>query len=395
MNALPAAPPGPRDPKRIGPRLSLFDAGKNPVVGGARTAEDHTLQAIRVDGETVGWLGLRKRERLSHPLDQGFLRQQRKAFYVVGGLMLLLAAVAAFLFSRHMLAPIRRLIEGTRALTRLKFDTRIAVETRDELGRLASDFNELAGTLQQYETRQRQWLSDISHELRTPLSVLQGEIEALQDGVRAPAPETLASLHAEVLRLSRIVEELHDLSTSESGNFRLNRTPLRPVDVLQRTLDLFRRRFEEQHITVEEEPGGDAEVELRADEDRLVQLFSNLLENSLRFTDAPGILKVRHDVGYGAWILHLEDSAPAVPKDSLGRLFDRLFRVDASRSRSRGGSGLGLSICKHIVEAHGGLIQASPGALGGLHVEIRIPLDEDRRKGISSHDDLHNPDRGG
>jgi two-component system sensor histidine kinase BaeS len=146
-----------------------------------------------------------------------FLKQQARAFYMVGTIILALAALVAFLLSRHLLAPVQQLIKGTRRLTSRKFDTRINVSTTDELGQLAEDFNQMAQTLEKYEQLRQQWISDIAHELRTPLSILRGEIEALQDGIREASPERLDSLHGEVVHMSRIVSNLHDLSLAESA----------------------------------------------------------------------------------------------------------------------------------------------------------------------------------
>ena len=156
--------PGPsRRIQRLARRLALFDADKQHIAGGrARDAQDgYTLQVIAVDGQTVGWLGLHKREHLANPLAVGFLSQQSQMLYIIGGGILLLAAVVAFLLSRHLLAPVDKLMAGTQAIMSRRFDTRIEVESKDELGQLAADFNTMAQTLESYEHMRRQWISDI------------------------------------------------------------------------------------------------------------------------------------------------------------------------------------------------------------------------------------------
>jgi len=367
-----------RNPERpafgIEHRLALFDEQKKPVAGRAESIAGHTLQEIAVQGKTVGWLGLRNEKNPSNPLDMAFLKQQARAFYIVGALMLALAAVVAFLLSRHLLAPVQQLIAGTRSLTSRKFDTRINVNSSDELGQLAGDFNQMAQTLQQYEQLRQQWISDIAHELRTPLSILRGEIEALQDGIREASGERLESLHGEVVHMSKIVSNLHELSLAESAALHFKKEPVNLVQALRACLQKFHARFDECGIALVDELGDTESIIIPGDKDRLTQVFSNLLENTLRYTDCPGSLTVRQLCTRSEMLLQFADTKPAVPTESLGRLFDRLYRVDPSRSRSQGGSGLGLSICKTIIEAHNGTIKAQHAATGGLQIEIMLPL---------------------
>jgi len=368
-------------------RLSLFDELKAPIAGRARSVEGHALREIKVDDKTVGWLGLRKHERLSHPLDVAYLQEQSKVFYVAGAAMLLLVAVVSYFLSKNMLAPVKELTAGTRALTSLKLETRIDVRSKDELGQLAADFNVMAKTLEQSEQMRRQWLTDISHELRTPLSILRGEIEAMQDGVRETSGHNLDSLHSEVIYLSKIVNDLHDLSLAETGALPLNKKTVDPVQVLKETVRLFETRFAQHQIAVFDELVSDQKVALKGDGDRLTQLFSNLFENALRYIDRPGHLRIWQTRGENPLVLHVEDSGPGVPDASVERLFDRLYRVDHARTRARGGSGLGLSICKSIVEAHGGKISAANGPSGGLRFDIELPLISGQDAGIREDDD--------
>jgi two-component system sensor histidine kinase BaeS len=371
--------PFPRNGRRIqrlARRLVLFDADKQHIAGGrARVSYDgYTLQAISVDDQTVGWLGLHKRENLTNPLAVGFLKQQSQMLYFIGGGILVLAAIVALLLSRHLLTPVRKLAAGTRTLASRHFDTRIDVESKDELGQLAADFNTMAQTLEEYERMRRQWISDIAHELRTPLSILHGEIEALKDGVRQVNSDTLDSLYSEAMHLNKIVSDLHELSLADTGALSIQKVPVDAVAVLNETLGHFKQGFSENQITIENNLESHPPISVIGDGDRLKQLFSNLLENTLRYADAPGTLKIGQGHTGNRLILFFEDSGPGVPKGELGRLFDRLYRVDRSRSRTRGGSGLGLSICKSIVTALGGEIRAVNGNSGGLRIEVELPL---------------------
>jgi len=361
---------------RISRGLAVFDEKKQIVVGGPAdsASENYTLQEITVDGRMVGWLGLHKRQQLTDPLVVAFIKNQFAAIYLVAAGILMLAALASFLLSKHFLAPVRQLMEGTQSLAEFKFDTRIDVNTRDEIGQLAADFNRMAHTLKNYETMRRQWISDISHELRTPLAVLRGEVEALQDGVRSLSAGTLESLHSEILRLSKLVDGLHQLSLADSQCLLAQKDPVKPLAVLAEMVGLFRSRFERREISVTADISPAEVLLILGDADRLAQLFSNLLENTLNYTDSPGSLKIyeRHDAG--KLTICFEDSAPGVPEEALERLFDRLYRVDKSRNREMGGSGLGLAICKQIVESHGGKITAAPASAGGLLIRVEFPL---------------------
>jgi two-component system sensor histidine kinase BaeS len=362
--------------RRLARRLAVFDADKQHIAGGRAGVSyvGYTLQEITVSGQTAGWLGLHKREPLANPLAVGFLKQQTQALYLIGGAILVLAAIVAFFLSKHLLAPIRKLTAGTQALASREFDTRIEVESGDELGQLAADFNTMAQTLEQYERLRQQWISDIAHELRTPLSILSGEVEALQDGVREVNPDTLDSLRAEARHLSKIVNDLHELSLADAGVLSIKKEPLDPGPVLKEILSHFQTRFEENQITVENHVANDPPVTVTGDADRLQQLFSNVLENTLRYADSPGTLKIWQACTENRWTLLFEDSGPGVPAEALERLFDRLYRVDKSRSRKQGGSGLGLSICRSIVNTLGGEIRAANAASGGLRIEIELPM---------------------
>ena len=370
-------PPGDRnlEPGRMpGPQLTLFDDGKKPLTGdGKASAEEYQLRAVTVDNRTVGWLGLKKRDRLMHPLDVEFLRHQARTFYAIGGVALILAVFVTIALSRHLLAPVKKLAEGTRALTSRRFDTRVEIGSRDEFGQLADDFNTMARELERYETMRRQWIVDISHELRTPLAILRGEIEAMQDGVREMTPKALDSLHIEVMHFNRIVHDLHDLSLIESRSFDFEPAPVNALDVLDETLQSFRTLFEQRGIRIEKKVGDMENATIMADADRLKQLFSNVLQNTLRYARAPGVLQISREFAPDRLTLHFDDSGPGVPEESLPRLFDRLYRVDRARSRALGGSGLGLAICKGIVDCFGGGIEASKAPLGGLRITVSFP----------------------
>ncbi|HPY42607.1 MAG TPA: ATP-binding protein, partial [Thiolinea sp.] len=237
---------------------------------------------------------------------------------------------------------------------------------------------QLAESLQRHQEQRAQWIADISHELRTPLAVLRSEIEAIQDGIRSPTPERIRSLHVEVLSLGKLVDDLHQLSMSDAGDTDTSEVEL--LDANELLHDLVQsnsNRLASKGLSLEPQLS-EQPLRVQADYKSLRQVFGNLLENSYRYTDSPGRVVLGSQVKGNKAVLTVLDSSPGVPDAALPRLFDRLFRVDKSRSRALGGSGLGLSICKNIVEGLGGKIYAQHSPLGGLAVYVELPLADEK-----------------
>jgi two-component system sensor histidine kinase BaeS len=285
--------------------------------------------------------------------------------------MVCLAAVAAWWLARLLVTPLLRITDATHRLSGGDYDVRIPVLGQDELGRLSHDFNQLAQALAQHERLRRSFMADMSHELRTPLAVLKGELEAIEDGVRASTPATLASLRSEVDTLTKLVDDLFDLSLSDVGALRYRMAEVDVGELLEVALTAFSVRFSERGLKVEQRIA--SPLPILADEGRLQQLFNNLLENCARYIDQGGTLRIRCNVIDSNAVIELEDSGPGVPPDIIPHLFERFFRVESSRTRAQGGAGLGLAICRNIVAAHGGSITATQGQLGGLLVRVRLP----------------------
>jgi two-component system sensor histidine kinase BaeS len=370
------APPGARRPPRHGPpdlmpRLVLVDANGAQVVGRPDVSPEAPTLAIESNGVRVGALRLAPLPQPSDAVDVAFAREQLASASIAAAVVLALALVVAFAFARRLLKPVNALASGTRSLAAGDYARRIDVERDDELGRLAVDFNHLAATLEQHRDARRRWGADIAHELRTPLSVLRGEIQALQDGVRAPTAAALDSLNAECERLGSLIEDLYELSLADAGalEYRFERVDL--AEIVEDIVDAQRSACADAGLALES--AIDAAVPVRGDARRLSQLVANLLANARRYTDAPGRIRIEARAMRGGAELIVEDTAPGVPHDALPRLFDRLYRVENSRSRAAGGAGLGLAICRAIVEAHGGRIEATASPLGGLRVVVEFP----------------------
>ena len=361
-----------RDPLAVSPRISVLDAAGNLLFGPPAGDTPVRIEPIFVGGEVVGNLHLNPLQTLVGDLDQQFSQQQARWIYGTAMFAFLLAVALAVMFSRHIVSPISRLTSGTKALADGRYTERLTVQSSDELGGLARNFNVLAETLERNQNAQRQWIADISHELRTPLSVLRGELQAVEDGVRAFDETTRKSLSSEVERLTKLVNDIYQLSVADVGALRYRKEIADVGQVLEDTVDLFEARIRDAGLELETRfPAGPLEALI--DVNRLGQLFTNVLENTVRYTDKGGRVLVACAQQGKDIVISIEDSAPSVPADALPRLFERLYRVETSRDRQTGGAGLGLAICKRIAHALGGSISASPSPLGGVKLVVRLP----------------------
>jgi two-component system sensor histidine kinase BaeS len=352
-------------------RLALLDAQRRAVLGNPDLSEGAAVRPVVVEDRVVGWIARSPYRRISTAADLAFQQQQLRAAWIIAGLALAVAALVAVVLARVFLLPVKRVAEATHRLAAGNYATRVEVRSTDELGRLAEDFNHLAQALERNEALRRRFMADVSHELRTPLAVLSGELEALEDGVRPLTRESLASLRAEVNALGKLVNDVNQLALADSGALAYRKETLDVVPLVAQALESHRERLAERSLAVETAWNGAAPV--FGDADRLRQMFRNLLENSARYTERGGRVRVAARREGEQVIVEFDDSAPGVPADALPQLFERFYRVEGSRSRANGGTGLGLAICRSIVAAHGGDISAAPSPLGGLRVSVSLP----------------------
>ncbi|NHZ42911.1 ATP-binding protein [Massilia aquatica] len=233
--------------------------------------------------------------------------------------------------------------------------------------------NMLLRELEAGEAARVQWVADTSHELRTPITILATHLDAMQDGIIAPTPDKLAVLSDTVREMERLVSDLHVLARADAGAQALLCQQVDLAELCGEVAAAFAPRLASHplHYRLIDElaPG----CLVQADRQRLGQVLSNLIGNSLRYTDPGGALYLTLALAGPHIVIRVEDSAPGVPDAALARLFERFYRVDESRSRASGGSGLGLAICDAIVAGHGGRMQASHAPLGGLRIDILLP----------------------
>lgn len=367
----PPPPPPPGAPMAINAVIFLADSHYNLILGPPDKKQAVYWLPIIVDKATVGYIGFFRNVRITNRLDKFFLYKFQSNFgWVILG-MILLSAVIALVLARQLVKPVERLRVAAQKITSGQYKTRIDKLSQDELGELSRDFNRLAETLSKNLDARQQWVADISHELRTPVSVLQGELEALQDGVRSLTGEAIDSLHQEIVRLSHLVNDLHQLSLSDMGALSYKHEIINVTDILSEVITSRVTLLEDKKIEIVFDDKQD--IILFGDYHRLTQLFYNLINNSIAYTRHGGCIHIESRIQDGEVELVWEDSSPGVDDDDLTKLFDRLYRADKSRNRNKGGSGLGLAICENIVKAHGGTIVASHSRLGGVKFTMLFP----------------------
>jgi signal transduction histidine kinase len=292
---------------------------------------------------------------------------------LAGAISAAIALGLARLMARGMTQPIRDMADAATRLSRGEYGERVAVESRDEIGQLAETFNRMATELENVERLRRDLVANVSHELKTPISALRAHLENLLDGVEEPNRETLQVMLEQSERLTRLVEELLDLSRLESGGVTLTMEPVRLGPLVRQVA---------REVQVGRDPtvgfGNEVADDLapvRADRERLHQVLFNLLDNAFRFTPAGGSVTVAATRVNGSVEVTVEDTGPGIPDEHLPFVFERFYRVDSARSRGDGGTGIGLTIVRSVVEAHGGHIWAERRADGGSRFRFELPVD--------------------
>ncbi|ARU56982.1 signal transduction histidine kinase [Oleiphilus messinensis] len=388
-----------RKKHRAGGGFGLLDAEKTLLAGDFRARSQSQYIAIRVDGaesglkrndnirssNIVGWIAFNSRDRIIEHFDLDIASELRSNFLIISILVIFLSGLVSFPLSIFLVRRVKSLAQATHHIASGHFETRLKVTSRDEIGVLFRDFNHLAQSLEKHDTERKRWIADVSHELRTPLAIMKGELEAMADGIRSASPENIRSAQDEVENLSRLVDDLYDLTKSDLGALQYKKQNLDLLPILQHELNILRDHGSKKSLSIIDDIDrlrDGTGIPLWADENRLKQLFRNLFQNAVQYTDYPGTIQVFVSIIRGRsgvdseknWVeIILEDSKPGVPEDHLERIFDPLFRVDAARNRRTGGSGLGLAICRRIVDGHNGRLSAAQSSLGGVRFTVRLP----------------------
>lgn len=294
-------------------------------------------------------------------------------FFVWGGLIAVaIAVLVTFLLSRRTLAPVKALAAAAQRLGQGDFSQRVSVEDRSEMGQLARSFNLMAGELEQAEQMKRNMVADVAHELRTPLSNIRGYLEAVRDGVVKADTDTIRSIDEEAALLSRLVDDLQELSLAEAGELKLVCQAEDVSRLIMQSVAAERSRATAKGLSLSVEmPHGLPAVSI--DSQRISQVLRNLLDNAVAHTAEGSITVVVRQ--QDNWVeISVADTGEGIPEEDLPNIFERFYRVDKSRTRATGGSGLGLTIAKYLVEAHGGIIEARSEKGKGSRFSFTVPV---------------------
>jgi signal transduction histidine kinase len=286
----------------------------------------------------------------------------------------LVALIASLVISRNIVAPVRSMTNASGRIAEGHYDERVTLQGNDELSQLAKSFNQMAEQLEQVESMRRQLIGDVAHELRTPLTAIKGSAEALMDGVLPASDETYSQIHAEAERLSHLVDDLQELSRVESRAAQLDIYPADSTALIRTVTKRLQHQFDEKRVTLTSSLPHDP-IMILVDGDRMIQVLTNLIGNALQYTPENGTVTVSIERDKNEARISVRDTGFGIPADHLKHIFDRFYRVDKSRSRAYGGSGIGLTIARHLVEAHGGKIWAeSAGENKGSEFLFTLPL---------------------
>lgn len=315
-------------------------------------------------------------QALIDDLNESFAQAVNQILLVAAAVAVLTAVVVSTFVTRRLVGPIERMTVASERIAAGEYDERVEAPGEDELGALAHSFNQMAQTLAETEQRRRRLVGDVAHELRTPLANIRSVMEGLVDGVLDPEPATFHQVAREVTQLQRLVQDLEALSRAEAGQLLLEREPLDPAAFIEDAVARLRPQYVEKEVGLNLQIAGPLPV-LSADKWRMTQVMMNLLGNALQYTPAGGQVTVTAQREQGQLLVRVADTGVGLAPEHLPRVFERFYRVDKSRSRAGGGSGIGLTIARHLVEAHGGRIWAESAGPGeGSVFAFTLPLHE-------------------
>jgi signal transduction histidine kinase len=294
-------------------------------------------------------------------------------YLVWGGLLaVVVAALVTFFLSRRILSPVESLARAAQGLSRGDFSQRVNVRSKDELGELANAFNSMAEDLERTEQLRRNLAADVAHELRTPLSNIQGHVEAIRDGLLPAEPSTFDSIYEEVLLLARLVEDLQELTLADAGQLTLLRQSADLAEIARRAVAAARPQAKAKGLALRTELHAQ-QATVEADPERVGEVLRNLLSNAITHTSQRGRITVDLSDEGNELRIGVADTGAGIPPEDVPHVFERFYRVDRSRVRSTGGAGLGLTIAKRLVEAHGGTIRVESEVGKGSRFTFTLP----------------------
>lgn len=337
------------------------------------------LEAMELAMLSAGNSNLADHDHLADDLVINFRTAVTEATLIALTAATLIALALSAWMTRRIVRPVRQIMEASRNIAQGNYSRALSLPDRpladlDEMGQMAHSFNWMAGQLAESDTLRRQLIGDVSHELSTPLTVIKGSMEGLIDGVLPPDAATFQQVQQEAARMQRLVADLQELSRVEAGAYDLHRQPLNLTTLLTDVTDRLRRQFDDKgvNLCLQLPPGL---LLAEADGDRIAQVLINLIGNALQYTPTGGGVTVTAVRQPNVFRISVSDNGEGIAAEHLPHLFTRFYRVDKSRSRASGGSGIGLTIARHLVEAHGGRIWAESDGVGrGSRFIFTLPI---------------------
>jgi two-component system sensor histidine kinase BaeS len=311
-------------------------------------------------------------EQLIAQAQQAYYAQVTGYLWIAGAGGVALSLFLGWLFSRQTVKPLGEIAQAARRVASGDLEHKVDIRSYGEVSELADSFNNMAETLRHDRDLRRNMTADIAHELRTPLSILQGNIEAMQDGIVPVNDDSLGSLHSGTLELARLVDDLRTLSLAEAQQLKFDFEMTDAAGLALRVSNEFTARASKHGIVISVD-APDGLPEIKIDPARTAQVLRNLLENALRYSPEGSNVEMKVSFANGKTEIAVTDHGPGIAEEHLPFIFERFYRIDRSRTRSTGGSGLGLAIAKYIVEAQGGRIKAESTPGGGSTFKISLP----------------------
>ena len=306
-------------------------------------------------------------------LENEFINSLNKAILWAAVFAAIVALLLGTLISKHLTRPLAMLTDAASRLAGRDLGYRVPVISGDEIGALAISFNNMAETLERNERLRKNLIADTAHELRTPLSILRGNLESLQEGVIKASPEIIISLHDEVMRITRLVNELQDISLADAGELRLNLRSVSVDELVEKATLLFSGEAKQKNVNflVDIQAGM---PQVHVDSDRIVQIVLNILNNALFYTQPGGNVTLSAVLQGDSAVFSIRDTGMGIAPEDLANVFERFYRSEQSRHRAGGGAGLGLAIAKGLVEAHGGKIWVESKVNEGSMFSFSVPV---------------------
>lgn len=341
----------------------------------AGTAELHAPTVLNEHSRQMQQMLGERNPQLVADFYATFQRAVTEVLIVAASFAVLAAVLVSIFVTRRIVRPVQSMMETSQRIAAGEYHERVGPEgvPDDELGRLAEAFNRMAASLEQTEQRRMALIGDVAHELRTPLSSIKSVMEGLTDGVLPPEPETFQMVQTEVSRLQRLVHDLQELSRAEAGEIALERESVAVATLVEAAAERLAPQFQDKGVRLQVNVP-DTLPPVQVDPNRITQVLLNLIGNALQYTPPDGEVSVEARGDDGMVAISVTDTGIGIPSEHLPHLFERFYRVDKSRSRLGGGSGIGLTIAKHLVDAHGGHIWAESAGRGeGSTFTVTLP----------------------